>query len=117
MAIAYTWEITGLKKTSTGTYDQDHIVVQVYWNCVGTDEQGVSGVFPGATPFDPSAVDPDNFTTYENLTQDQVIGWVQDVVNNNEQYRNHIETQILQQIIQKTVSPVDVDANNMPWAV
>lgn len=104
MAITYTWKVTGLKKNTDGT------VVQTYWQKIGTDENGNEGTFSGATPFsgDPSA---EGYVPFENLTEADVLGWVQGVVVGG--YEEHVNAQIQKQIDQK-ISVVEEAA--MPWA-
>lgn len=111
MAITYTWELTSLKKQTVG--ELNNIVVQTYWKKIGTDEDGNEGTFSGATPFDPDAVDPENFTTYENLTQEQVLGWIQSVVTGS--YEEHVNGKILEQINAKKAPVEEVTANSFPW--
>lgn len=116
MALTYTWKIKSLKKQDDPSAELNDIIVQTYWECTGTDADGNSGTFHGATPFAPDQIDPGNFTTYENLTEAQVIGWVQDVVNGNPGYKAHIDEQIQKQI-DATVKPmVEVNGDNLPWA-
>ena len=116
MELTYTWKLTRLKKANDPSLELDDIIVQTYWQCIGTDAQGNSGVFNGATPFEPDKVDTQNFTTYENLTEAQVLGWIQDVVNSSPQYKEHIEGQIKKQIEAIVKPVVEVDENSFPWA-
>jgi hypothetical protein len=116
MSLTYAWKITGLKKRNDPSVELDDIIVQTYWECKGTDANGNSGAFNGATPFEPDQVDPENFTSYETLTEAQVIGWIQDVVNNNPGYKAHIDEQIQKQINAVIVPIVDISVENMPWA-
>lgn len=116
MAFTYTWKIKGLKKQDDPSIQLNDIIVQTYWECAGTDTDGNTGTFSGATPFDPDQIDPDNFTTYENLTEDQVISWIQDVVNDNPTYKNHIDEQIQKQINLIVRPMIEVTENYLPWA-
>lgn len=116
MALTYTWKIKSLKKQDDPSVELNDIIVQTYWECTGTDADGNSGTFHGATPFEPDQVDPDNFTTYENLTEAQVIGWIQDVVNNNPGYKAHIDQQIQKQIDAIVRPTTEVNADALPWA-
>ena len=43
------------------------------------DGKTYSATFPGVTPF--SAPDPAAFTPYAQITQDQVVGWIEKKVN------------------------------------
>jgi hypothetical protein len=116
MALTYTWKITSLKKQDDPSTELHDIIVQTYWQCIGTDEDDNSGTFSGATPFEPDQIDPDNFTTYEDLTEAQVIGWIQDVVNGNPTYKAHIDEQIQKQIDAIVRPMVEVQSNALPWA-
>jgi hypothetical protein len=116
MALTYTWKIRSLKKQDDPSAELDDIIVQTYWECTGTDSDGNSGTFNGATPFEPDQVDPDNFTTYENLTEAQVLSWIQDVVNTNDSYKEHINQQIQKQIDAIVRPTVEVNADALPWA-
>jgi len=101
MELTYTWKLTRLKKTDDPSAELNDIIVQTYWECTGTDADGISGTFNGATPFEPDMVDAENFTTYENLTEAQVLGWIQDVVENNPGYKAHIEGRSLKSILMR----------------
>lgn len=109
MAITYTWKITGLK-----TKDVDgkpSAVVQTYWQKIGTDENGNEGTFSGATPF---TVDPTDdsgpFIPFSELTESDIISWVQTVVVND--YEEHVNSKIEQQITEK-IAPVT--EAKLPW--
>ena len=116
MALTYTWAIKSLKKQDDPSAELDDIIVQTYWECTGTDADGNSGTFSGATPFEPDQVDPDNFTAYEALTETQVLGWVKDVVNNNAGYKAHIDEQIQKQIDAIVRPTTEVNSGDLPWA-
>lgn len=116
MAITYTWKIKSLKKQDDPSAELNDIIVQTHWECTGTDEDGNSGTFHGATPFEPDRVDPANFTSYEDLTEAQVLGWIQDVVNSNVGYKTHIDQQIQKQINAIVRPLVEVTGDSLPWA-
>lgn len=111
MTITYTWKITGLK-TKDVSDSKAGAVVQTYWEKTGTDENGNTGMFAGATPF---TVDPTDdsgpFIPFDQLTEADVLAWIQAVVVGD--YERHINDKIQQQIDEK-IRPV-VDAQ-MPWA-
>lgn len=116
MAFAYTWKIKSLKKQDDPSTELNDIIIQTYWECTGTDEDGNSGTFNGATPFEPDQVDPDSFTSYEDLTEAQVLSWVQAVVNGNPGYKDHIDEQIQKQIDAVVRPIVEVESDTLPWA-
>jgi hypothetical protein len=111
MALTYTWAVTSLKKTTDGSVD--NFVVQSTWTCTGTDEDGDSGVFNGATPFPLDSLDPATFIPYEDLTEADVIGWIQAVVVGS--YKDHVDAQINKQIALIKDPVVDVPNGELPW--
>jgi hypothetical protein len=112
----YTWKITQLTKTNSG--DIDNIIVGTRWEVTGTDEDGFSGTFIGATPFTLNTVDPDNFTPYEALTESQVLGWIQNVASGSAStsYWSHISERINKAIETEKNIRVSVDSNDLPWS-
>jgi len=73
MANTYTWDISQLQ--SYPSYGgQNNVVVAIHWVLTGTDgvniatRQGAAGV-----PFNSDG----EFTSYENLTKDEMIAWAQ----------------------------------------
>lgn len=114
MSMTYTWQLTGLKKQNgAGVTDA---VVQTYWKCSGTDEEGNEGTFNGATPFDLNTINPDQFTPYEELTEAMVLGWIEDVVNGSPSYKAHIDEQIMKQIEAATMPVTEVNEGSFPWS-
>jgi len=51
-------------------------VFRVYWNYEGKDDTGVGTAMQGST--DIPASDPKSATPYADLTQEQVMGWIQE---------------------------------------
>lgn len=114
MALTYTWKIKSLKRGNSGALEG--VIVQTHWDCTGTDADGNSGTFNGATPFDPTQVDPSNFVSYENLTEAQVLGWIQNEVNTKPGYMDHINRQIQEQIDMIVNPAAEVSSEELPWA-
>lgn len=100
MAITYTWDITDIKKAQQVDGLTD-VIVHIRWKKIGTDEKGTTGEFVGATPLTASS---GSFTPYEELTKEQVLGWIQSIVVGS--YEQHVNDQIQKQIIKK----------NDPWS-
>ena len=108
MAIAYTWEITSLKTKTEGS--NADAVVQTYWKKIGTDSvSSETGEFHGATPL--SSADVESFTAFADLTEANVLAWIQAVVV--EGYEEHVNAQILKQINEK-ITPFAIP--DLPWA-
>lgn len=111
MALTYTWKVTSLKKKNSGSLNG--VVFQTYWQKIGTDENGHTGSFSGATPFDPARVDANNFVAFDQLTEAIVLGWIQAVVIGP--YEEHVNEQIQRQIDEKNSAASDVSAGSFPW--
>ena len=70
MAIEYDWSISQLERdAATGG------VTRVHWRCVGDDEVNRDS-YGKSSDLSPDPESPD-FIPYENLTFEDVIGWVQ----------------------------------------
>lgn len=108
MAITYTWEVTGMKVTKAGTLN--NYVVQTYWKKIGTDADGFSGSFSGATPFAPDPTQP-NFVPYDQLTQAIVLSWIEPVVTGS--YEQHVNAAIAKAIAEARDPVID---EPLPWA-
>ena len=101
MALTYEWEITTLKKINTQNL-QD-VVVQAYWTKTGTNENGTKGVFSSATSFTLS----DEFTQFEELTNEIILGWIQTNTSNS--------TDLIIASIQKQIDNIESSVTKMPW--
>jgi hypothetical protein len=117
MALTYTWNLTGLTKSTPSTLGVENVIIGTRWQVTGTDEDGNTGTFSGATPLNLETVDLDNFTPYEELTESQVLGWIQEIVSGSAvtNYWGHISERIEEQISQTRDRIVAVD-NDFPWA-
>jgi hypothetical protein len=105
MSITYTWELTSLKKQTINS--NEDVIIQTYWKKIGTNEDGIQGIFNGATPFNPESINFDNFTSYADLTKEQVLGWIQAIAVN--EYEEHINSRIEKQINDKINAVETVD--------
>lgn len=112
MPLTYSWTLKSLKKADVNNLSG--VIVQTHWTCTGTDEDGISGTFDGATPFDPAAVDPDNFTAWDDLTEAQVLGWIEAVVVGG--YKDHVDQRIMEQIANKKAAAEEVTEGQFPWS-
>jgi hypothetical protein len=114
MSLEYIWKLKGLKK-ATNT-DITDAVIGTQWKLTGTNSDGVSGDFDGATPFKLSEINSEAFTPFSQLTEEQVIGWVQSVVSGSGGYWEHINQQINKQIESKKMEITDVYEVDLPWS-
>jgi hypothetical protein len=116
MALTYEWKLTGLRKQQTATLD--NVVVGTFWKVTGTDEDGNTGEFSGATPFELSTVNTSSFTTYSELSEEQVLGWVKQRVSGSAltAYWDHIDDVIKRDIDSKKYTRVMVMESDLPWS-
>jgi hypothetical protein len=110
MSFTYEWNVKSLKTKTEGANADS--VIQVYWSVTGKDANNVTGTFDGATPF--SSVGQENFVPYEDLTEEIVIGWIQEEVNARFGYMDHIDRTIQRKIDEKVNPQVEQD---LPWNV
>ena len=108
MTIEFTTTITGMEaypiKDSVPLY-----VFRVYWNYEGKDSS-FSTAMQGST--DVPTSDPQSATPYDQLTQEQVMGWVQTYTPSWmwEEYTDKITAWITAQYTPATLNPP------LPWA-
>lgn len=115
MAFTYTYSVTNLKvkdEVNSDGVTLSNAVCQTYWKVTGTDENGDSGEFSGATPFSASEVSEGAFVAFEDLQESDVIGWIQSVVDGDPDYKAHIDAQIQRQIDETATTEPDT----LPWA-
>jgi len=109
MTIEFTTTITGMEaypvKDGVPLY-----VFRVYWNYLGADEK-FSTAMQGST--DVPASDPQSATPYADLTQEQVMGWVQTYTPAWmwSEYTDKITAWITAQYTPATLNPP------LPWSV
>jgi hypothetical protein len=96
MAITYTWNVVQMDAypEKDGLTD---VVFHVHWALTGTDGTYVGNVYGSVNiPLDESAT----YTPYNQLTKEQVIGWVKDALGTEgvTSYEENIAVQIQDQI-------------------
>jgi hypothetical protein len=94
---------------TVNTPDLPEVVVQTSWKKIGTDENGVSAHFLGATPFTANSVTPGSFVPFNQLNQNTVLDWIKAVVIGD--YEKHVNDQIAKQIAAKSIQTPP-----LPWA-
>ena len=101
----YNWRITSMP--SYAQIDgQSDVVFQVNWKCEGTEDK-LGAVTVGSVPVTYTAGTP--FTPYDQLTQEQVWGWVNPSIN-----RPEIEANLQSMIDEQKNPPVVTPF--LPWA-
>ena len=116
MGYTFDWKLTALRKQQSVNIDD--AVVGTQWKLTATDEDGFSGEFTGATPFDLNAINTGSFVPYSELTETMVLGWVKNLVSGSSAYNYmpHIMQQIQKEIDKKKWSRLDVNENDLPWS-
>lgn len=108
MPITNTWGI--VQMDAYPEYEgETEVVFTVHWTLIGTDGTYAGSVY-GAVGV---AVSPEaSFTPYADLTLEQVVGWVQDALG-EEQVASY-EANVAQQIADKISPPVITP--QLPWS-
>ena len=117
MAYTYEWKIKNLKK-AVNANDLSDVIIGTQWIVTAINENGYSASFNGATPFKPADVDPENFTAFEDLTEEQVVGWIKEVVSGSNRatnYWDHIQGQIVKEITRNSEVHVQLLSGDLPW--
>ena len=116
MGYTYEWSVTGIKKATSDNIND--AIIGTQWKVVCTDEDGNTGEFSGATPFDLNTIDSGSFTPYQDLTEAQVLGWIKSVVSgsSSSNYWDHIQGQMNKEIAKSKLSQVEVTSVDLPWS-
>lgn len=109
MAITYEWKLTSIK--TKDVEDKANVVFQTYWTLTGTDEDGNTGTFSGATPLDLNSLKQGTFVAFEELTEEMVIGWIKSKVKDS--YEEHILSVIQKNI--NTKKEKEISTTEFPW--
>lgn len=106
MAITYTWSIDRMYTMPT---PQPEFVVNVTWTLTGTDGTNTASI-GGNSEF---SQEGDTYTPYADLTETQVLGWVQDQLGENgiANYQANVDGQI-NSMINPPVTPTN---EPLPW--
>ena len=82
----------------------EKVVTNVHWRYSGTDEDGISADTYGAKSV--GEPNPDAFTPYPDLSEEQVIGWMESVIDMEEMNSNIAkQIELIKNPIQITLSP------------
>jgi hypothetical protein len=107
MSVTITWQIDDMKRnTETGG------VFEVFWTVWATrQEKYVTGI-NGSVELSPDP-DSDTFIAYDDLTQDNVISWVHNILD-----RDIIEQEVTDKLnrLHPLVESIPVESTGIPWA-
>jgi len=117
MALTLSYAVRNLKVRDEVNADGDTLpnaVVQTNWDVTGTDENGNTAQWTGATPFSAATVPAGQFTAFEDLQESHVISWIQAVVDGDSTYKEHILEQLQKQI--DAATEVEKEGADLPWS-
>ena len=109
MATTYTWEITGLKRRTVGALSD--AVVKVTWNRKGVDSSSNTAIIGGVCLFDEPSTE--GFTAYASLTEANVLGWITDIITDDEIAA--IKVTIDRNIAELVNTPTEI-TSSFPWS-
>jgi hypothetical protein len=111
MAITYSWSVTSMY-TLPEVEGETDVVVLAQWAVSGTDGTYSETLGNNTTQFTISADDP-NFTPYAELTEEQVVGWIQTILD--EDGVASYEATIAGSINSQANPPVTPSEQLLPW--
>lgn len=109
MSLHLKWKITNIKTKNDNNLE--NIVSEINWDVVAVDETGVEGTYNGFTQFDTTKVNIEQFTNFENLSEEQVVGWITSNIS------EHLMI-FISEFIQKEINDKKTPATNkqLPWS-
>jgi hypothetical protein len=110
------WSLKSLRKQDYNGLEG--VIVGTQWEVKVIDSDGYSGSFQGATPFPIQNVDANSFTTYSELSEEQVLVWIKNHVsgsNPTTNYWNHIMGRIQKDIDGQKHIVTNVSEYELPW--
>ena len=113
MTITYKWEVSNLQRVSAPEPDT---VQEVRAYLYGEDDNGYSQTQIFTVNLDlPESYESGSFTDFDNLTKDQVIGWVKSVLGTEgqEQLKGLVSKKI-EDYNKKASNPTAVE-KHLPW--
>ena len=109
MATTYTWEIIGLKRRTVGALSD--AIVKVTYRRKGVDDSSNTGTYESVIKFD--APSTEGFIAYASLTENNVIDWVTDIIEDDEV--DWIKILIDRKIAELIDIPTEI-TSDFPWS-
>ena len=107
--IEYTWIIVQMEAHPT-YFDHDNVVFNVHWTLRAEDGAFQASVY-GSQSLNVETIDEDTFTSYEDLTQAQVVEWLEESMGDErvDELKESLEREIENQRTPTVVTPP------LPW--
>jgi hypothetical protein len=106
----YNWKIKEIIKKDVE--DKKNVVYKVFWEKIGTDEEGNVGSAHGSSLFNTDKVGYNEFVGYDNLTEELILGWILDTIT--ESYDKRLNKKILNRIEQ--IKNPSTKVSEFPWS-
>ena len=94
MANTYAFKINAVD-VHTLQNDLEKVVYNVHWRYVAQNEDGIEASMIGVREID--SPDPENFVAFESLIQDDIIAWIEPLLN-VDQMKLTLDTQIAEKV-------------------
>lgn len=109
MATQYTTAINSCRVTTQG--DLPNVVKEVNCTITGTDDVVTSCTFSLPIPVKFGEADPQSFTPFEDITEAEMVNWVNAQTNQIAPVQAHIDY-----VVQKEVALAELQPKPLPWA-
>ncbi len=106
----YDWKIKEIVKKDFS--NKENVIYKVFWEKIGTDENGNVGKAQGSTLFNADKLNYNEFVEYDNLTEELVLGWILDTIT--ESYDKRLNRKILNRIEQ--IKNPSTKVSEFPWS-
>jgi hypothetical protein len=106
----YNWKIKEIVKKDLS--NKENVIYKVFWEKIGTDENGNVGKAQGSTLFNTDKVNYNEFVEYDNLTEELVLGWILDTIS--ESYDKRLNKKISNRIEQ--IKNPSTKVSEFPWS-
>lgn len=108
--INYSWKIHSLTKRTINNIES--VIFTVVWEKFGIDENGYSGSIKTTISFNINEIDENSFIPYEQLTEEILIDWVKDFIN-----EEAINKGIEQEIEKAKSQWIQINDGEFPWNI
>lgn len=104
----YQWKVNSLTKKTIENFEST--VTKVIWEKVGYTYDGHFGIFKTATVLDTNALVESNFINYEDLTQEIIVDWIKQHIDEDD-----INRRIQLEIEKSRDNEMEVGYKDLPW--
>lgn len=106
----YSWKIKEIVKKNI--VNKKNVICKVFWEKIGTDENGNTGSAHGSSLFNIDEIGYDGFVEYDNLTEELVLEWILGTIP--ESYDKRLNKKILNKIEQ--IKNPSTKVSEFPWS-